>query len=260
MKRGRDEFEHPQSKEELDEHANREEEHLKSQSSKGIGAKSEIRKCPYLDTVNRSILDFDSEKLCSQTLTNRNVYCCLVCGKYFEGRGKTTPAYTHSLEWSHYVFMNLESARSYCLPDSYEIRDTALNDIVRCLNPSFSLSDISNLDNNRNLSRDIHAVSYLPGFIGLNNLNATDDVNVILHLLSHVSPLRDFFLQPHLYRFVNNKFLSECGLVSLSCCCLKFSFLPASPPPLVFLFLRLFVSYGRLIILKVLFHLKNSSR
>ncbi len=50
-------------------------------------------KCPYLDTINRQLLDFDSEKLCSVTLTNMNVYCCLVCGKFFQGRGKLTPAY-----------------------------------------------------------------------------------------------------------------------------------------------------------------------
>jgi U4/U6.U5 tri-snRNP-associated protein 2 len=63
-----------------------------------------IQKCPYLDTVNRQLLDFDSEKLCSVTLTNYNVYCCLVCGKYFQGRGKLTPAYTHRLEY--YYFNN----------------------------------------------------------------------------------------------------------------------------------------------------------
>jgi hypothetical protein len=32
------------------------------------------RKCPYLDTINRQLLDFDFEKLCSVTLTNMNVY------------------------------------------------------------------------------------------------------------------------------------------------------------------------------------------
>ena len=33
----------------------------------------------------RSLLDFDFEKLCSITLSNNNVYACLVCGKYFQG-------------------------------------------------------------------------------------------------------------------------------------------------------------------------------
>ena len=43
------------------------------------------RLCPYLDTINRTVLDFDFEKLCSVTLTRINVYACLVCGKYFQG-------------------------------------------------------------------------------------------------------------------------------------------------------------------------------
>jgi hypothetical protein len=59
--------------------------------------KEERKKCPYLDTVNRQLLDFDMEKVCSVTLSNLNVYCCLICGKYFQGRGKSTPAYTHSV-------------------------------------------------------------------------------------------------------------------------------------------------------------------
>lgn len=40
--------------------------------------------CPYLDTINRHVLDFDFEKLCSVSLTRINVYACLVCGKYFQ--------------------------------------------------------------------------------------------------------------------------------------------------------------------------------
>ena len=44
------------------------------------------RKCPYLDTINRNLLDFDFEKLCSVSLSKINVYACLVCGKYFQGK------------------------------------------------------------------------------------------------------------------------------------------------------------------------------
>lgn len=40
-----------------------------------------------------------------------------VCGKYFQGRGPTTTAYTHSVEVYHHVYMNLENGRVYCLPD-----------------------------------------------------------------------------------------------------------------------------------------------
>ena len=44
------------------------------------------RSCPFLDTIDRAVLDFDFEKLCSVSLSNNNVYACLVCGKYFQGQ------------------------------------------------------------------------------------------------------------------------------------------------------------------------------
>lgn len=80
-----------------------------------------VKQCPYLDTINRHVLDFDFEKLCSISLSRINVYACLVCGKYFQGRGTNTHAYTHSVAESHHVFLNLLSLRFYCLPDNYEI-------------------------------------------------------------------------------------------------------------------------------------------
>jgi hypothetical protein len=39
----------------------------------------------YLDTINRSVLDFDFEKVCCISLSNINIYACLVCGKYYQG-------------------------------------------------------------------------------------------------------------------------------------------------------------------------------
>lgn len=80
-----------------------------------------IRLCPYLDTINRQYLDFDFEKLCSVSLTRINVYACLVCGKYFQGRGTNTHAYTHSVAEGHHVYLNLHTLKFYCLPDNYEI-------------------------------------------------------------------------------------------------------------------------------------------
>ncbi len=49
------------------------------------GADDRSRICPYLDTINRGLLDFDFEKLCSVSLSKINCYACLVCGKYFQG-------------------------------------------------------------------------------------------------------------------------------------------------------------------------------
>ena len=39
--------------------------------------KHKVKQCPYLDTINRHLLDFDFEKLCSVSLTRINVYACL---------------------------------------------------------------------------------------------------------------------------------------------------------------------------------------
>lgn len=143
--------------------------------------------CPFLDTINRAALDFDFEKVCSQSLTTINVYACLICGKFFEGRGKHTPAYTHSTTTGHHLFINLETCRIYCLPELYEVQDSSLDDIVQCLNPrTFSLDS--------RLARDVHGSAYLPGFVGLNNLRG-NYINVIVHALAHVQPVRDALLR-----------------------------------------------------------------
>lgn len=85
--------------------------------------------CPYLDTVNRSLLDFDFEKKCSISLQTTNIYCCLVCGSYFQGRSSNTHAYKHSVDAQHHVFINMHNRRVYCLPDGYEVFDASLTDI-----------------------------------------------------------------------------------------------------------------------------------
>ena len=74
------------------------------------------------------------------------MYACLVCGKYFQGRGRNTHAYTHSVQHGHHVFINLRTCRVYCLPDSYEVVDSSLEDIKRALDPRYSPEDIATLD------------------------------------------------------------------------------------------------------------------
>ncbi|CAM9221693.1 unnamed protein product [Discosporangium mesarthrocarpum] len=172
------------------------------------------RKCPYLDTINRNVLDFDFEKLCSISLSNQNVYACLVCGKYFQGRGRSTHAFTHSVQHSHHVFINLGTCRIYCLPDGYEVLDSSLEDVKRALDPRFARKDILQLDRNTILSRDQYGVAYLPGYVGLNNLKCTDFVNVVLHALVHVPPLRDFFLDPSNYKHSKSDLVHAFGEVT----------------------------------------------
>ncbi|VDO01711.1 unnamed protein product [Rodentolepis nana] len=158
------------------------------------------RSCPYLDTINRNMLDFDFEKLCSVSLSHLNVYACLVCGNYFQGRGPNTHAHTHSVNENHHVFLNLETHRFYCLPDNYEIVDGSLEDITYLLNPLFQKDVIKSLDTNLGMVRAYNGLTYYPGFVGVNNIKANDYCNVIIQLLSHISPLRDFFLQPENYQ------------------------------------------------------------
>lgn len=164
-----------------------------------FGSKDKSRNCPYLDTINRNVLDFDFEKLCSVSLSRINVYACLVCGKYFQGRGPNTHAYMHSVQAGHHVFLNLQTLRFYCIPDNYEIIDSSLDDITYVLKPTFTLKEIGGLDTNDKLSRAYNGTTYMPGIVGLNNIKANDYCNVILQALSHVPPLRNYFLREESY-------------------------------------------------------------
>ncbi|XP_055335233.1 U4/U6.U5 tri-snRNP-associated protein 2-like [Paramacrobiotus metropolitanus] len=157
------------------------------------------RNCPYLDTINRAVLDFDFEKLCSVSLSHLNVYACLVCGKYFQGRGNSTHAYTHSVEQGHHVFLNLSSLRFYCLPDGYEILTLTLEDITFNLKPHFSDKEIKEMDTDSRMAIAYDGSSYLPGVIGLNNIKANDYCNVVFQALSHVRPIRNYFLKESNY-------------------------------------------------------------
>uniref|UniRef100_A0A803NYT0 Uncharacterized protein n=1 Tax=Cannabis sativa TaxID=3483 RepID=A0A803NYT0_CANSA len=172
----------------------------------------EIRRdCPYLDTVNRQVLDFDFEKFCSVSLSNLNVYACLVCGKYYQGRGRKSHAYTHSLEAGHHVFINLQTEKVYCLPDGYEISDPSLDDIRHVLNPRFTQEQVEQLDKNKLWSRALDGSDYLPGMVGLNNIKETDFVNVTIQSLMRVTPLRNFFLIPKNYQHCKSPLVHRYG-------------------------------------------------
>ncbi|CAG8618540.1 1175_t:CDS:10, partial [Ambispora leptoticha] len=148
----------------------------------------------YLDTINRHMLDFDFEKVCSVSLSNLNVYACLVCGKYFQGRGRQSHAYFHSLHEDHHVFINLHTLKVYVLPDGYEVIDSSLDDIKYVLHPTFTKEQVAQLDQNVKHSYDLNNKKYLPGFVGLNNVKANDYVNIIIQSLAHIPPLRDYFI------------------------------------------------------------------
>nr|POE91900.1 u4/u6.u5 tri-snrnp-associated protein 2 [Quercus suber] len=169
------------------------------------------RDCPYLDTVNRQVLDFDFEKFCSVSLSNLNVYACLVCGKYYQGRGKKSHAYTHSLEAGHHIYINLRTEQVYCLPDGYEIDDPSLDDIRHVLNPRFAREQVEQLDKNKQWSRVLDGSDYLSGMVGLNNIKETDFVNVTIQSLMRVTALRNFFLIPENYKHSKSPLVHRFG-------------------------------------------------
>lgn len=148
----------------------------------------------YLDTISRKNMDFDFEKLCSITLSNINVYACLVCGKYFSGRGSKTPAYFHALEIGHHVYINMETKKVYVLPEGYEVKNKSLDDIKFVVDPRFTADDVKAIDKRAEPNWDLWGKKYTPGFVGMNNIKANDYLNVIVQALSHVPPLRNFFI------------------------------------------------------------------
>lgn len=157
------------------------------------------KSCPYLGSINRHVLDFDFEKICSITLSRQRPYGCLTCGKFLQGKGPTTQAYLHSLSQGHHLFINLENATVWCLPDDYEVIDKSLNDIKYHLHPTFDLDEVKAIGRSTGFSRALDGTEYYPGFIGLNNLNKTDSYNVVLQLLCRVTPLRNLLLLKNFY-------------------------------------------------------------
>ena len=134
-------------------------------------------------------LDFDFEKCCSVSLSHVNVYVCLVCGKYFQGRGKGSHAHTHSVEEGHQIFMKVETGKVYCLPDNYEVEDHTLGDIRHVLNPLYTKEGITQLRKVK-WARTLDGQDYMPGQVGLNNMKHNDYANVIFQALARVDKLR----------------------------------------------------------------------
>ncbi|KAL1838616.1 hypothetical protein VTJ49DRAFT_2484 [Mycothermus thermophilus] len=148
----------------------------------------------YLDTIDRNVLDFDFEKLCSVTLSNINVYACLVCGKYYQGRGPKSHAYFHALDEDHHVFINMSNQKVYVLPEGYEVKSKSLDDIKYVSDPRYTRREVAELDRVPRRARTLQGKEYTPGFVGMNNIKENDYLNVVVQALSHVSPLRNFFL------------------------------------------------------------------
>ena len=159
------------------------------------------RDCPHLATINRAALDFDFEPACSVTLSPVNVYACLVCGKYFAGRGPRTPASAHALGTGHAVFLRLSDGAAFVLPDGARVEDPALDSVRAVLDPRYTQAEVAALDAPPpRWARALDGTPFAPGLVGINNLKASDYMAVAVQALARVPPLRDFFLVPSNYR------------------------------------------------------------
>lgn len=148
----------------------------------------------YLDTIDRNVLDFDFEKLCSVSLSNINVYACLVCGKYFQGRGPKSHAYFHALDEGHHVYINMQTQKVYVLPEGYEVMNKSLDDIKFVSDPRYIKAEAMSLDREPKTSWTLAGKEYTPGFVGMNNIKSNDYLNVIIQALIHLPALRNFLL------------------------------------------------------------------
>ena len=161
--------------------------------------------------INLQKLDFDLPiHHCSVNHSTNNVYCCLQCGKFFQGRTQQSPAFQHSIVSGtatkpHHLFVNLETTRFYWLPENLKvnINEVDNNDLqilfkhlASCIKPTF------NNDIVKKIPFDCYTLidkeKYVTGFIGLNGSNSSNlsigHVNVVLLLLAHIKPIRDYFL------------------------------------------------------------------
>ena len=153
----------------------------------------------YIRFINKKKLDFDSQKVCSVTLSPLNVYCCLTCGKYFSGRAARTPAFLHSVNFNHPLFVNVSTLGFYLLPqnikiDSGSCKSKLLADIRFAIYPIYTPESIAKFP--LRCTDLINEKSYIQGFVGMSELqsNKIDHINVILLAMAHIQPVRDYLL------------------------------------------------------------------
>lgn len=79
------------------------------------------------------------------------------------------------------------------------------------MHPTFTKQEIINLDTKVEYSHALNNTDYLPGVIGMNNLNNTDWLNVIIQSLMRVCPLRNYFIEENNYIEYNSVLVKRFG-------------------------------------------------
>lgn len=165
----------------------------------------------HLGQIQRVNLDFDFDKVCSVTLSPRNVYCCLVCGKYLQGKSASSPLMVHALQNNHFVCISLTTCEVFSLPEDVLVVSDSLEDIKFNLRPSFTLEEIRSFGAQTAVvvqrNRDLHGNTYFTGLVGMQGL---DYINAVVQSLARVDQLRDFFLQREGYYNATTSVLVKC--------------------------------------------------
>mgnify|MGYP003365504717 CR=1 FL=1 len=158
-----------------------------------------------IQTINNKKLDFDSERICSITLSKLNIYGCLTCGKFFKGFSERSPTFLHSINENHRLFISLNNIQNnvVILPDEIEINDATplskpdrklIQNIIFATNPTYDKNLI------QSFPQKCHDCTqnqlYYNGYVGLNKSISNDItyINVLIQLLAHIVPIRDYFL------------------------------------------------------------------
>eukprot|EP00698_Gefionella_okellyi_P002961 TRINITY_DN12800_c0_g1_i1.p1 TRINITY_DN12800_c0_g1~~TRINITY_DN12800_c0_g1_i1.p1 ORF type:complete len:507 (-),score=109.21 TRINITY_DN12800_c0_g1_i1:23-1354(-) len=165
-----------------------------------------------MDTIDRGLLDFDMTRSCSVSSAVTNIYACLACGKYFQGRGRQTPVFFHAVHEDHHLYINLETEKIYCLPEGYEVVDSSTDDIKFVLNPKFTRASIQTLDTEVRRGRALDGRDVVAGTLGFTpTLTKSDGFVTVFQALAHVGLLRDFFMLPENYSSCNDPLVHEFG-------------------------------------------------
>ncbi|KAI5301844.1 hypothetical protein KEM56_001294 [Ascosphaera pollenicola] len=88
----------------------------------------------------------------------------------------------------------METKKVYVLPEGYEVKNKSLDDVKYVVDPYYSKDEVTRLDKVVIDAWDLAGKRYRPGFVGMNNIKANDYLNVVVQLLAHVRPVRNFFL------------------------------------------------------------------
>lgn len=166
----------------------------------------------YIESINIKKLDFDQEKVCSITLSRSNVYCCLVCGRYLQGRNQTSVAFKHAVEEDHHLFLSFNTLKAYVLPENYELpSNEILQNLIYAVNPTFQKQNLSSFPQ---ACHDSNGKRYMNGFVGLNSVTPDGYSTCILHVLAHIIPLRDYFLLSRRCARQENRLLDKISLLT----------------------------------------------